>query len=49
MRSKNLGAEEGFHEVCAQLLGPAAPKETKLDVEKFKRALEKLGFPFKED
>lgn len=46
MRSLNLGSEEGFHEVCAMLIGPAAPKNTKLDLEKFNTALKKLGFAF---
>lgn len=49
MRSKNLGAEEGFHEVCAMIHGPAAPKETRLNIKEFKQALAKLGFSFTND
>ena len=46
MRSRNYGAEEGFHEICSALYGPAAPKLTKLDLEQFNTAMLKLGFAF---
>jgi len=39
MRSKNLGAEESFKEICAMVVGPAAPKSTKLNLENFDLAL----------
>jgi hypothetical protein len=38
MRSKNLGAEESFHEICSMIFGPAAPKSTRLDFEQFYNA-----------
>lgn len=46
MRSKNLGSEEGFHEVCSMIYGPAAPKASKLKFNQFMTALVKLGFSF---
>ena len=46
MRSKNLGSEEGFHEVCSMIYGPAAPKASKLQFGQFMTALLKLGFTF---
>jgi Ca2+-binding EF-hand superfamily protein len=46
MRSKNLGAEKGFHEVCSMIYGPAAPKASKLNFNQFNTALLKLGFTF---
>ena len=49
MRSKQLGAEEGFHELCSMVYGPAAPKATKLKFEQFNTALLKLGFTFPRD
>jgi len=48
MRSKNLGAEKGFHEVASMVYGAAAPKKSKLTLDQFAICLGKLGFPFEE-
>jgi len=49
MRSKNLGSEKSFHEVCSMIYGPAAPKASKLNFEQFNTGLLKLGFVFPRD
>ena len=49
MRSKNLGSEESFHEICSMVRGPDALKATKLPFKVFNLALLKLGFVFPTD